>query len=303
MNTFYLNRHIVVTGGFGLVGSALIKLLNSKGIAPYVIEKGEMGQKARNVEGLAYHLVKEPPYPGLPSTIIHMGASVDTTAPMTPELVANNIDYSLKLFNTRHDYCGPTPRFIYASSAAIYGKEERDFRERITNIHPVNAYSRTKLYLDAVFNGVPNVYGLRFFNVWDAKREAHKGNMKSIVGRALDIKDGVFEIFKTGRSDIPDGEQSRDFIHADDICSVIWHFITTEDDTGGLFNVGTGVATSFHEIADILGLQKRYIDMPPKLREQYQFRTCADITKLRAHGYSKPFMSVREGVEKMGKVG
>lgn len=284
--------NILITGGFGFIGSALIRFLNSRGINPYVIEKAGMSWQRANLTGLSFFHVIDLPVLNEKDIIVHLGASVDTTEPDGPALRENNVDYSL---NLRFDTPG---RFIYASSGAIYGNEERDFTERISNIHPMNAYAETKLLLDRALDGAPNTYGLRFFNVY-GPGEAHKGNMKSLVSRALDIKDGVFEIFKTGRPDIPDGEQARDFIHAEDVCRVIWHFIETEDTKGGLFNVGSGVATSFNEIADILKLEKRYIDMPENVREQYQFFTKADITKLRAHGYTAPFMTVAEGIAKM----
>lgn len=302
MNTFHNARHIVLTGGFGFIGSNMIRFLNAKGISPYVIEKGPPGDKWRNVVGLSFHLVEEPPYPGLPCTIIHLGADVDTTAPMTDDLWRNNVDYSLKLLETRRDYCGPIPRFIYASSAAIYGNEERDFIERVDGLTPMNAYAFSKQQLDNLLRDKPNVYGLRFFNVY-GNGEEHKGNMKSLVSRALDVpKDGIFDIFKTGRADIPDGEQARDFIHVDDVCEVIWHFIETEDDSGGLFNVGSGVVTSFNDIALSLGFVYRYIDMPASVKDQYQFHTCADLTKLRAHGYDKPFLTVPEGIARMKEI-
>lgn len=299
MNDFYQNRHIVITGGFGFIGSNLIRLLNAKGVAPYVIEdKDRIVSKWRNVTGLSFHLVDEIPSPGLPSTVVHLGADVDTTAPMTRALWENNVDYSIWLLGERHNYCGSTPRFIYASSAAVYGKEEKDFTERIDNVKPENAYAFTKLHLDRVLRE-HNVYGLRFFNVYGSQ-EAHKGNMRSLIYRAVETADtGVFEIFKTGRDDIKDGEQARDFVHVEDVCKVIWHFIETEDDTGGLFNVGTGQATSFNEIADILKLEKRYIDMPAAVKDQYQYHTCADLTKLRAAGYTAPFLTLAKGIAKM----
>lgn len=301
MNTFYQNRHILVTGGFGFIGSAFVRLLNSKGIAPFVIESKErLASKWKNMAGLSFHLVDEPPYPGLPTTVIHLGANVDTTESMSRALWENNVDYTIELLAKRHDYCGPLPRFIYASSASVYGAEEKDFTERIDGLKPLNAYAFTKWQLDNLLRDKPNVYGLRFFNVWGGG-EGHKGNMRSVVSRAMSgemVKDGAFEIFKTGRPDIADGEQARDFIHVDDVCRVIWHFITTEDDAGGLFNVGSGNATSFNEIADALGLNKRYIDMPESVKGQYQFYTKADLTKLRAHGYSAPFMTVKEGIDK-----
>lgn len=296
MNTFHRNAHVVLTGGFGFIGSNMIRFLNAKGIAPYVIDKGSHTLKERNLRGLSYHLVDAPPYPGLPCTIVHLGARVDTTELDSPELQANNVDYTISLLDTRRDYCGPVPRFIYASSAATYGNEERDFTERL-DVKPMNAYAGTKLKLDRLLQGSPNVYGLRFFNVY-GPGEAHKGNMKSVVTRAMDITNGVFDIFKTGRPDIADGEQARDFVHVDDVCAVIWHFIETEDSTGGLFNVGSGRATSFNEIADALGLEKRYVEMPEAVKAQYQYYTCADLTKLRAAGYTAPFLTIKEGVAK-----
>lgn len=295
MITFYKGAHVVLTGAFGFIGSAMLRLLNSKSIAPYVIEQTVTERKLKNVAGLQYHLVDAPPYPGLPCTIVHLGADVVTTAPDTSSLQANNVDYTLKLLETRHDYCGAIPRFIYASSAAVYGNEEHDFTERL-DVKPMNPYAGTKLKLDQILNGEPNVYGLRFFNVF-GQGESHKGNMKSVVTRAIEITNGVFEIFKTGRANIADGEQARDFIHVDDVCKVIWHFIDTDDNAGGLFNVGSGHAISFNEIADVLGLEKRYVDMPEAVKAQYQYYTKADLTKLRAHGYTEPFLTLEEGIK------
>jgi ADP-L-glycero-D-manno-heptose 6-epimerase len=295
-----MKNNLVITGGFGFIGSNMIRHLNSKGITPYVIEKMDnVGQKWRNVRGLSFDLVDSIPEYLTNVTIVHIGADVDTTSPMTAELWRNNVDYTIALWEQARERCLTPPRLIYASSGAIYGNEEKNFTERVDGMMPENAYAFTKWQLDSLLKDKPNVYGLRFFNVYDTEgREAHKGNMKSLISRALDIKDGVFEIFKTGREDIKDGEQARDFVHVDDICSTIWYFIETPDNTGGLFNVGTGEATSFNEIADILGLKKNYIDMPAHLRAQYQFFTRAKIDKLRAHGYTAPFMTVREGIER-----
>lgn len=292
-------KNVVVTGGFGFIGSNLVRLLNSKGVTPYVIEKKDrIGAKWRNMRGLSFNLVDSIPcVVDSDLCVCHLGADVDTTAPMTAALWENNVDESIKLYKETMDREG---RFIYASSGAIYGNEEKDFAERIEGMMPENAYAFTKWHLDRWFEGKRNVYGLRFFNVY-GPGEAHKGNMKSLVSRALDIKDGVFEIFKIGRDDIKDGDQARDFIHVDDVCSVIYRFIKVKNPKGGLFNVGTGVATPFNEIADILGLQKRYIDMPAAVKDQYQYYTKADLTKLRAHGYTKPFLTVEEGIKKMKK--
>ncbi len=299
MNDFYQNRKIVITGGFGLIGSALVRLVNSKGVIPYVIEKKDrIGEKWRNMVGSAFHLVEDiPPQPGLPCTIVHLGANVDTTEAMCAELWSNNVDNTLRLLGKRKDYCGPTSRFIYASSGSVYGAEEKNFKERL-DVKPLNAYAFTKLQLDVVLQNEPNVYGVRFFNVW-SDNESHKKNTRSIIARAMEIKNGEFEIFKTGREDIPDGEQARDFIHVDDLAEVLWHFIDTPDDKGGLFNAGSGKATSFNEIADALNLKKKYIDMPDSVKGQYQYHTCADLTKLRAHGYDKPFRTVKEGIDKI----
>lgn len=295
-----MNKQIVITGGFGFIGSNLVRLLNSKGITPYIIDKTDaIGRKWRNMVGLSFNLVKAIPcIVDSDWRVIHLGADVDTTAPMTAALWENNVDYSLNLWRETMDREG---RFIYASSASIYGAEEVDFRERVEGMKPLNAYAFTKWQLDSAFKDKPNVYGLRFFNCYGSGEE-HKAGMRSLVQRAVSgdfVKDGVFEIFKTGRPDIKDGDQARDFIHVEDVCSVIWHFIETEDTKGGLFNVGSGVATSFNQIAEVLGVQPKYIDMPIIVKDQYQFYTKADLTKLRAHGYDKLFMSVAEGIAKM----
>lgn len=325
---------IHLTGGLGFIGSNLIRHLNGLGITPIVYDRLE-GEKWRNVAGLDFVLkdwraaLEHNPHAS-GQVLIHLGADVDTTAPFSRELYENNVDWPLRLFS-QFQYS----RIVYASSAAVYGAEERDFCERVTGLKPLNAYAFTKLMLDrAMCDGAGRqhycgAYGLRFFNVY-GPNEGHKGEMASVVHKALQpIDRGDYQrailteftqksssfvrtkphwtLFKSHREGIADGEQKRDFVHVTDVCHVIAHFaLLTGDDThplplSGLYNVGTGVARSFNELVRAIDptLEIEYRDMPANLRGQYQYHTCADLTRLRAAGYTREFMTLEEGVKRM----
>jgi ADP-L-glycero-D-manno-heptose 6-epimerase len=307
----------------------LVRYLNENyGVRPVIYDRlDSVGDKWRNVAGLNFELrsaedlrLKAGTYPSgsTPHILIHLGADVDTTAPFSRELWDNNVGLSLTLFQR-------FGRVVYASSAAVYGAEEFDFAERIEGLKPLNPYAFTKWTLDnMVFgNGADEFYrwswsrfyGLRLFNVY-GPNESHKGNMASVVHKALrregdilcnweEFTNPYWSLFKSHREGIDDGEQKRDFIHVDDVCSVICHFALKGEDSSppnGIYNVGTGKARSFNELVKIVDpeLPVRYRDMPEGLRHQYQYHTRADLTRLRtAGGYTKPFLSLEEGIERM----
>jgi ADP-L-glycero-D-manno-heptose 6-epimerase len=292
---------VVITGGFGFIGSNLIEFLNNKGIIPYVIENwNKVGDGWRNVLGLKYHTIglNEISF-SIPVRIIHLGASVDTTERMSSDLWDNNVNF-VKLLLKNFPY---NSSIIYASSAATYGAEENDFSERIVGLKPLNAYGFTKLELDKYLiitrgGGV----GLRFFNVY-GPREDYKGNMASVIYKGLKgplAAPAKWELFRSYRDNVKDGEQKRDFVYVEDVCKVIYHFMTNDETSGGIYNVGSGTARSFNDLVRILNPKKQitYINIPENLRSQYQYYTCADLKRLRQVGYTESFLSLEEGIAK-----
>lgn len=304
---------IHLTGGLGFIGSNLVRHLNARGITPYVYDRLE-GERWRNVVGLSFHLRGKHELLGsggiLDDTLIHLGADVDTTAPFTSDLWANNVTYSLNAVQ-RFEH----GRVVYASSAAVYGAEESDFTERLYGLKPLNAYAFTKFALDQDLFGrapvavVKECYGLRLFNVYGPNEE-HKGEMASVVHKAISGQLARYgdcntvkhwNLFKSHRAGVADGDQQRDFVHVDDVCEVICHFALGEARERGVYNVGTGTARSFKELVTAIDptLDIEYRDMPANLRDQYQYHTKADLTRLRAAGYTKSFMTLEEGVKRM----
>lgn len=240
-------------------------------------------------------------------TIIHMGAQSSTTERNFDYLWNNNFEYTKSLWK----YCAKKNiPFIYASSAATYGGGERGFDDRmdIDLLRPLNGYGYSKQLFDQWVKHYaqesPQQYvGLKFFNVY-GPNEYFKGSMASMVfhGYKQLRADGEIRLFKSYNPNYPDGGQLRDFIYVKDICDVlVW--MLEHKNVSGLFNVGTGHAASFEELARstfaALDMEPNihYIDMPEQLREKYQYYTQADISKLRSVGYVRPFFALREGVE------
>lgn len=303
--TSKLTPNIHITGGAGFIGSNLVRYLNSFGIRPVIYDRLD---NWKNLAGLDFKYGGKYCYEGS-GILVHLGAKVDTTEVMSDDLWHNNVEHSLDLIK---EWDG---KIIYASSGAVYGNEEKDFTERIDGLKPMNAYAFTKWYLDRELFQIRSikkpVYGLRFFNVY-GPNEDHKGTMRSIVHRfvkkvaPLYIDNGV-QLDKFGDkfwdrywSIFADGKQARDCVHVEDVCSVIKFFIDNEP-TSGIYNVGTGEATDFNTLAKLVqpNMDIKYSPLPDNLKDQYQFYTKADISKLRAAGYDKEFIKVEEGIKKL----
>lgn len=240
------------------------------------------------------------------SAVIHLGACSSTTERDFDYLWSNNFSYTRTLW----DYCAKEKvPFIYASSAATYGDGSQGFddREDIDALRPLNAYGYSKQVFDLWVKHQakafpPQYVGLKFFNVY-GPNEYCKGSMASMVYHGYrQIKEGgTIRLFKSCDPAYADGEQLRDFVYVKDVCDVIL-WLLEHPKVSGLFNMGTGRAQSFRELAEAvfhaLGMEPRieYIDMPEHLREKYQYYTKAEMDKLRQAGYVRPFMTVEQGV-------
>jgi len=208
------------------------------------------------------------------------------------------------------NYCAEKQiSFIYASSAATYGDGELGFDDRmdIDQLRPLNGYGYSKQLFDQWVKhqamSFPKQHvGLKFFNVY-GPNEYFKGPMASMVFHGFNqiMADGEIRLFKSCNPDYEDGGQLRDFVYVKDICKVI-AWMLQHPTVSGLFNVGTGRAQSFRELAEAtfhaLGREPniRYIDMPEKLRGKYQYYTQANMSQLYEAGYAEKFMDVETGV-------
>lgn len=305
---------IIVTGGAGFIGSCIVRTLNDAGIEDIVIvdniSTSEKWMNIRNKKYLKYvhkseFLAELPSYKNV-TAIIHMGAQSATTEKDFDYLWKNNFEYTKALWN----YCTEKQiSFIYASSAATYGDGAEGFDDRadIDRLLPLNGYGYSKqlfdLWVKHQAGGAPKQHvGLKFFNVY-GPNEYFKGNMASMVfhGYRQIQETGKIRLFKSCNPDYEDGGQLRDFVYVKDVCSVIWWLLQNEQ-VSGLFNVGTGRAQSFRELADAtfyaLGREPdiEYIEMPEHLREKYQYYTKAEMTKLRSAGYSSELKNLDKGV-------
>ena len=304
---------IIVTGGAGFIGSCVVRSLNDVGRDDIVIvdniAETDKWLNMRNKRYIKYvhksrFLEELPQYDGV-EAIIHMGAQSSTTERDFDYLWQNNFEYTKALWN----YCAEKQiSFVYASSAATYGDGSQGFDDQsdIDLLLPLNGYGYSKQLFDLWVKHQAKIFpahyaGLKFFNVY-GPNEYFKGPMASMVFHGFNqIKaDGEIRLFKSSNPQYEDGGQLRDFVYVKDICSVILWLLQTK--VSGLFNVGTGGAQSFRELAEAtfhaLGMEPniRYIDMPDKLRGKYQYYTQAEMGLLRDYGYEQPFANLEQGV-------
>ncbi|WP_281649911.1 ADP-glyceromanno-heptose 6-epimerase [Novacetimonas hansenii] len=312
---------IVITGGAGFIGSYLQGKLCSRGeetvVADWLGEAGKWRNLQRHAplkiippESLESFLEENPSV----TAVFHMGAISTTTATDGDLVWQSNVELSQKLWTwcARHGV-----RFIYASSAATYGAASRpeefsDAPDRLDELHPLNLYGWSKHAFDQWVmhqlkkkaKAPPQWVGLKFFNVY-GPNEYHKGAMISVVkGKYDEVRSGApLRLFRSDVPGLPDGMQARDFIWVGDVVDVmLW--LLDNSGVNGLFNCGTGVARTYldlaHAVCDAAGVVRNveFVDMPEKLRGQYQSYTCADMRRLKAAGYSRPFMSLEDGVAK-----
>lgn len=306
---------IIVTGGAGFIGSCIVRTLNDAGIEDIVIvDNIASTDKWMNMSNKKYikyvhkneFLEVLPTYENV-TAIIHMGAQSATTEKNFDYLWKNNFEYTKTLWN----YCAKKQiQFIYASSAATYGDGSNGFDDMsdIDKLLPLNGYGYSKQLFDLWVKHQAKVFpkqyvGLKFFNVY-GPNEYFKGSMASMIfhGYKQIQETGTVKLFKSCNPNYEDGGQLRDFVYVKDVCSLIY-WLLQNPQVSGLFNVGTGRAQSFKELAEAtfhaLGLVPNitYIDMPEHLKKKYQYYTKAEMCKLSAVGYNKGFMDLKVGVK------
>ena len=316
----------IVTGAAGFIGANIVKALNERGETNIIcVDNLSQADKFKNLIDCEIadfvdkedfiELLLEGAWEDDIAAVFHEGACSDTMETDGRYMMDNNYRYTVTLF----DYCQAEEiSFLYASSASVYGggtvfKEERSFEG------PLNVYGYSKFLFDQYVrrnwkNLTAQVAGFRYFNVY-GPREQHKGRMASVSFHLFNqyMATGKVRLFE-GSGGYENGEQRRDFISVDDVVKVNLHFLDNPDQSG-IFNVGTGRAQSFNDVAvatvnacrraqgeteltlDALRQQGilEYIDFPEALKGKYQNFTQADIANLREAGYDAPLLSVEAG--------
>lgn len=315
---------IVITGGAGMIGSMIAWHLNT------VLEREDIviadrinhPEQWQNLCHRRYvnYLDKDELFGWLSDSkktsakkidaVIHMGAISDTTERDFNKLVQDNIRYSQQLWLWCAENKVP---FLYASSAATYGGGESGYNDdesQIDEFRPLNAYGYSKQFFDQwalrqareKLACPPQWHGFKFFNVY-GPNEYHKERMASVALHSFNqfSEHGTVKLFKSHKPDYKDGMQLRDFVYVKDAAAVVAHFMM-HSDKSGIYNIGTGKARSFKDLATAVMTSMgrkpsiTYIDMPQDLHGKYQYFTEANMAKLRAAGYTKPFYSLEEGV-------
>lgn len=311
---------ILVTGGAGFIGSNIVAALCQRdapvAVCDFLGEEGKWRNLAKAELCDVFHPSELEAWLARNmerlEAIIHMGAISSTGAIDADLVIRVNFQLSWYLWQwcARHG-----KRFVYASSAATYGAGEQGYDddgspEALARLRPLNLYGWSKHLFDrrvaravASKEVLPAQWaGLKFFNVY-GPNEYHKGTMQSVVARSYATAAGGDEVglFKSYRADVANGQQKRDFVFVGDCVAVIL-WLLDNPSVNGLFNVGTGEARSFLDLIRALFSALRlpahigFRDMPEAMRKHYQYFTQARIDRLRATGFTQPFMPVEEGV-------
>ncbi len=308
---------IIVTGGAGFIGSALIAALNKRQIADIlVVDELDSDEKWKNLRNLSFadyvekddflEMVLENKLSPPIEAVFHLGACTSTTETNASYLIKNNYEYTKLLAQWATD---ADVRFIYASSAATYGDGSAGFSDdegQIDKLTPLNMYGYSKQLFDLWArrtNLLKKIVGLKYFNVF-GPNEYHKGDMRSFVLKAfkqINAK-GKVGLFKSYKPEFKNGEQKRDFIYIKDVADMTLFFLD-KPQISGLFNIGTGKPRTWNDLAKAvfaaMGKEPNieYIEMPDSIRSQYQYFTEADISKLRKAGYNKKTASLEDAIK------
>lgn len=304
---------IIVTGGAGFIGSNLIRVLNKRGESNILlVDHLQNGRKMHNMADLDIadymdktefiEKIESPAFLKDARAVFHQGACSATTEWDGQYVMKNNYDYSKRLLN---NCIAQNTSFIYASSASVYGNGKHGFRVDRSCEHPINMYAYSKFQFDQYVRRLlpetkTQIVGFRYFNVY-GPGEQHKGSMSST---AFHFNKQVIEQKKAklfeGCDGLANGEQKRDFVYVDDVVDVNLWFLDHREQRG-IFNVGTGRAETFNTVAKaVIDWHKEgsieYIPFPEHLKGAYQSYTQADNSELKQAGYTKEFLTVKQGV-------
>jgi len=310
----------IITGGAGFIGSAICWRLNTLGVSDIIIvDESREGSKETNLSNLKFteyidkdefiKQIREKSFNHKADTLYHMGACSSTTEGNMEYLKENNVEYSKSLAKWCMDN---NVRYIYASSGATYGAGELGFDDDITlmpKLKPINKYGLSKQLFDmwVLDNKLDKeIVGLKYFNVF-GPNENHKGDMRSMINKTYGqiLKTGKLQLFKSLKPEYKDGEQKRDFVYVKDAVDMTIFFDKTlgkGSAQNGIFNVGSGKASTWLELAgaifSALGKEPNieFIDMPDSIKNQYQYFTQANISKIRNAGYDSKIMELKDSV-------
>jgi ADP-L-glycero-D-manno-heptose 6-epimerase len=312
----FSKARVLVTGGAGFIGSALVWALNWRGCDDIVVcDRLGADEKWRNLAPLRFaefveaddlRLRLQSGALGKFDLVLHMGACSSTTERDAGFLFRNNFEFTRDLADWS---LAKDVRFVYASSAATYGDGSagmEDDDSKLDTLRPLNMYGYSKHLFDlharrAGF--LDDIVGLKYFNVF-GPNEDHKGDMRSLVHKSFSQveNEDVIRLFTSYRKDYSDGEQKRDFLYVKDAVAMTLHLAATKK-AGGLFNIGSGKARTWIDLANSVfaALDKKpkieFIEMPEAIRDKYQYFTQADISRLRAAGYKAPITSLETAVK------
>ena len=309
-------RRVLVTGGAGFIGSALVWELNGRGCTDVLIaDSAPESERALYLRHLMFadYLAPEQALSwftagklGSFDCILHLGACSSTTETNREYLYRNNFEFSRDLAAAA---LASGTRFVYASSAATYGDGgagmDDAHPENLPRLKPLNLYGESKHLMDLhAWRGgwLERIVALKYFNVFGPNEE-HKGDMRSVVNKSFAqvAQTGIIRLFKSYRPEYADGEQRRDFLYVKDAVRMTLHLAGNRD-AAGVFNIGSGEAHTWNDLARAifaaLGRQPRieYVEMPESIRDKYQYFTEAKIAKLRSVGYTQPITPLGEAV-------
>ena len=311
----FSDSRVLVTGGAGFIGSALVWALNRRGCDNIVVcDILGTNEKWRNLTSLRFadYVEAADLLPRLQSgalgkfdLVLHLGACSATTEKNATYLIKNNYEFTKDL--AVWSFANKT-RFVYASSAATYGDGSagmEDNETQLDTLRPLNMYGYSKHLFDlhAKRAGFLNkIVGLKYFNVF-GPNEDHKGDMRSLIHKSFAQvqSKGIIQLFKSYRKEYKDGEQKRDFLYVKDCVAMTLHLAATPK-ASGLFNIGSGGARTWIDLANAVFIATKkkpsikFIEMPEAIRDKYQYFTQANLMRLHGTGYSTPITSLENSV-------